>query len=364
MTAEHVLEDALAVIHRTGPEYGPYGLSNHAPMAVDAILALDRPGQVMAWLEEYAKQLDPAPPRGLHPIAAASSDRSDGPDSWREALGRQHRVADWQDFFEREIAERGWRGAIALWTPRLAPGFAAAAAHGLLRTAHAARGLSVAATPARERELAHGFAYWASTWSTLPGNLAADAAPVRASDALPALPHLGASELDRAGSISGNLARLDSTPQFVDSVNAAAPDGADDVSAFLSDLTAAAATAYLRHDHDLIAFVHGVTGPSALRLLLPYLRPADQVLAARYAWQTCAAILTWYGDPADEPAAPPAADNEDDRIDPDELTERALSAAGPHTIKLTEACLREHNLSLSPVYLSTAADAPDRVGPI
>ncbi len=35
------MDAALEIVHRTGPEYGP-GASNHAPMAVEAMLAMGR----------------------------------------------------------------------------------------------------------------------------------------------------------------------------------------------------------------------------------------------------------------------------------------------------------------------------------
>ena len=51
---------------------------------------------------------------------------------------------------------------------RLAPGLSAAATHGILRTAHAARALSRRDTPERRGELARGLAYWAVAYEELP----------------------------------------------------------------------------------------------------------------------------------------------------------------------------------------------------
>ena len=86
-------------------------------------------------------------------------------------------------------------------------------------------------------------------------------------------------------------------------------------------------------------------------------RPAR--LAARYAWQTCAAVYAWYGVREPEPYI----DADVSGHDSEELVDRALHAAGPHTIKFTEACLREHAINPNPVYLAAALDATDRVGP-
>ena len=47
-----------------------------------------------------------------------------------------------------------------------------------------------------------------------------------------------------------------------------------------------------------------------------------------------------------------------------ELIDRAVAAGGAHSIKFTEACLREYSLNPNPVYLLAAQDAAERVGPV
>jgi hypothetical protein len=47
---------------------------------------------------------------------------------------------------------------------------------------------------------------------------------------------------------------------------------------------------------------------------------------------------------------------------PETLIDRAVAAGGAHTIKFTEACLREYALNPQPVYLVAARDAAERVG--
>jgi hypothetical protein len=115
---------------------------------------------------------------------------------------------------------------------------------------------------------------------------------------------------------------------------------------------------YLVNQRNLVAFVHTVTAPSALRLLMPYLAEADARLAARYAWQACAAIYAWYSTappPATGGYTPPSED-------PDTMIDRAVAAGGAHTIKFTEACLREYALHPQAVYLVAARDVVERVG--
>ena len=150
---------------------------------------------------------------------------------------------------------------------------------------------------------------------------------------------------------------LDDEPDFGSAIGMSGPG--DDLSAFLSDLTETFAGLYLVNDSSPIAFVHTVTAPSSLRLIAPYLDDADARLAARYAWQTCAAVYAWYGvrDAGERAAGGPPDHDRDDLID------RALHARGPHTIKFTEACLREHAINPNPVYLAAAHDAATRVGP-
>lgn len=148
-----MMEPALAVLDAYGPDLWN-GLTSHAPMAVEALAAMGRADAVMPWLEAYRKGMTPPPPR-----------RERIPrDTWRAALGREDRFADWTAFVEAELAEAPWRDVLARWTARLAPGICASATHGVIRTAHAARSLAESETPARRRELARGIAYWAAAY--------------------------------------------------------------------------------------------------------------------------------------------------------------------------------------------------------
>ena len=229
--------------------------------------------------------------------------------------------------------------------------------HGLLRTAHAARSLSIVQTPHRLHELAQGLGYWAARYQALPGTPSEDDASNLASDAVRKLRRVNEPGFRGQGLIFDEVRGLDEEPEFANAIGLAGPE--DDLSTFISDLTETFATFYLANDTSPIAFVHTVTAPSALRLVAPYLDEADTRLAARYAWQTCAAIYTWYEvqDPGPAPEPTLAAENRDELID------RAIHAAGPHTIKFAEACLREYAINPNPVYLTAALDATERVGP-
>jgi len=164
-------------------------------------------------------------------------------------------------------------------------------------------------------------------------------------------------DFEARGAIVQQVKGLDEHAEFAKAVDLV--DTAGDLSWFLSELTETCAGIYLANPKGLVAFVHTVTAPSALRLLAPYLTDADARLAARYAWQACAAIYAWYSTTPPAPAdlTPPAAD-------PDALIDRAVAARGAHTIKFTEACLREYALHPKPVYLLAAVDAAERVGQV
>jgi hypothetical protein len=330
------MEDALDLLSAYGPDLAN-GFTSHAPMVAEALGALGRPDAVLPWLEARRHELLPRP-TGREPIAAAE---------WRVALGRYERVADWADFFARELDDAPWRDVLARWTARLMPGLCAAAAHGVIRVGHAARSLADAETPRRRRELGDALAMWAASYQTLP------AAPVvgpalPAAQALERVPVVPATQRVYAGTIVSSLDALGRYAPFADVIGLLAVD--DDPAATLSDLSEAFARAFLGNAQDVlsaIVFVHAVTDLAAFRSLLPGL-PADVARAGtRYAWQTSAALYAAFAT-----APPVAGDVEPPRESPQTLVDMAVRNGDDHVIKLTEACLREHALRPSPAYLA------------
>lgn len=128
--ASGTLDEALERLHTTGPERNGW-LTNHAPMAVEALVRNGQASTVHRWLDHYAHKLEELPPPS-RPVTA---------DGWREALGDPTRITDWTRFFGRELDERPWREVLAEWWPRLLPGIAASATHPVIRTGHAVRTL-------------------------------------------------------------------------------------------------------------------------------------------------------------------------------------------------------------------------------
>lgn len=340
------MEDALALLAKTGPEYQGR-LANHGPMAAEALVRLERPEAVVPWVESYRKRLREHP-GGSRPI---------DPESWREALGQGPRVGDWIIFFERRLDGQPWRAVIGEWVPRLAPGIIAAAFHGVIRTAHAVRSLEEMETPARRRELAEGLGYWAATYTVLPEGRERAAERRMPSQVLAQVLAVPAEKRVSSGNITDRLKPLDAFPPFAQVAELV--DATGDASAFVSDLTATFARAYLVNvprGGSVITYLHGVTGPSAMRLLLPYLDAPARSGLLRYGWQGAAGVYAASGGSAGDPAAAPAPGGSRD-----DLINRALATGDEHAIKFTEACLREHALSPNPVYLRAAWDAVGRL---
>lgn len=338
------LDETLEIMAPMGPDLNN-GFSNHAPMAIEALCAMGRSDAVMPWFERYRSGLAPRPARIARLID----------DNWRAALGDVRRTEDWFEFFRNELEERPWPAVLDTWAARLTPGLMAAATHGVIRTGHATRALALEDTPARRRELADGLAYWAADYMPLP---AARRTPARArpSDAIARVQMIPAdSRRGNFGSLTDALARLDFFPPFKDTLDAVDPTG--DARAFISDLTATFARVFLANAHDTyttIAFVHAVTGPSAIRPLLPFLRDTTARAALAYAWQAAAAMYATFGTKAD------LAHIDKDQLkvcDEDELVERAIACGDEHAIKFTEVCLREHASNPDPAFFAAPGHA-------
>jgi hypothetical protein len=81
-----ILDEALERLRGTGPERNGW-LSNHAPMAVEALVCRGHAGEVHHWIDDYSDRLEEAP-RGIDPIEA---------DAWRDPLADPVRTGDWID---------------------------------------------------------------------------------------------------------------------------------------------------------------------------------------------------------------------------------------------------------------------------
>jgi hypothetical protein len=340
---DEVLDESLARLARTGPEYRG-GLSNHGPMAAEALVHLGHADEVEHWVDGYLRQLDEAP---------RPSDRITD-DTWREALGDRKRVADWTAYLSSQLADEPWRDVLARWWPRLIPGVAAAATHGVIRTSHAARALDASPSPERARELAQALGYWAATYEELPGTPRASG-ELAPADAVRRLPRQATPPGD--GLISVQLReRLAGDKQLGPAVGAlrTPPDVQADLLALATEFAGQFVVYGRAHP---IAMLHAVTASVAARSVLPLL-PA-QVTIATYdrLWQAGAAIVSVYSSGAPAEAVPTS--------EPrtwDDLADWAAHTGDAHAIKLTEACMRLDAERPEPVLLHAAARSSDLLG--
>ena len=336
-----ILDDAFEALSETAPDLSG-GNTNHAPMVAETLVTIGRGDAVPAWVDGYRREA------GVQDRPSARPPLTE----WRESLGNPRLWPEWVGLFRNELAEQGWKDALDVWSARLAPGLSGEAAHGLIRTAHAARALSKAETEPRLNELADALAYWAATYHDF-GPAPPTLVHYPLDEALDHVPDLNPPP---GGNIDRTLAGLDDSAQFAPAINLLRT-GKDPLTD-LSALTERFAALYLSNAHQperVFALVHAVTGPSALRMLAPLVRKSTQSLLLLYAWQTSAAIYGVWGkdhSPPEVPAPSP---------DPRSLTEASVANGAAHAIKFVEACLREHECNPSPLYLAAAADAAERL---
>ncbi|GAA0435650.1 hypothetical protein Acor_55840 [Acrocarpospora corrugata] len=333
------LDEALVRLAETGPEFDG-GLSNHGPMVAEALVRLGAPEMVPGWISAYLPKLDDQP---------GTRDRIT---DWRDALGDKRRIGDWTAYFTAALTESSWRDVLALWWPRLSPGLAAGATHGVIRTAHAVRAVADQETDPRQAELAHALAYWAAAYAELPGRPLTTGVRTmeQAAAVLPIL------ELAPKGRIVAHLGNLKDLPEFANAVSALRPPS--DVQADLSELSRVFSGVFLAHArHAPIAFTHAVTMPVAVSSILHLLPQETWRPTYDRVWQMSAALYSGYAyQGAVEP--PPSADPPA----PDELAGRAAETGEEHAIKLTEAALRRHAITEDPVFLHVAARAIEVLG--
>jgi len=340
---EDVMDEALEMLAQTGPEYQG-GLANHGPMASEALISMNRADAVVKWLEKYKKSLQP------HPTATTKID----PVEWRQSLGNFNLSAEWVAFFDRELKEKSWRSVLNEWVINLAPGLSAAGGHGLLRTAHIARRLAQKETGNRIHELAEGLGYWAARYQIMPSTEKKVAKQLQPSEAFNQIKLLPKEQRISGPSVLRGLLRLEDFPPFADVINMVHTSA--DPEKFISNLTETFATVYVENPsrNYIISFIHAVTAPSAIRLMLPALSDEARHGILRYGWQLAAGIYTAFGETLIKTNAA-LTDSKGDLID------RAVNNGDEHVIKFTEACLREYVLNPKPIYLQAARMVSDEL---
>ncbi|MFH9426493.1 questin oxidase family protein [Streptomyces sp. NPDC017529] len=353
----------LEILEGTGPEYQGF-VSNHGPMACEALVTMGLGERAPQWATHYRPQLE-GPAAARFPI---------DPDDYREALGRVDRLGDWIELMRRQVAEHPWPTVLGRWWPRLLPGLAAAGMHGVIRTAHAVRSLTATTTPGPllVDELAQGLAHWAARYQQLPGNPSLTGT-LPLAEALARLPRLDEATESPAPGISGRMLALDALPGFTAALDryrsAAPPDPAvadtaqSDAAchATLDELISAASRVLIARPSGAapVAFCHTITAPAAIRLVLPHMHPAHRAPSVATAWQVLGGVVASF-------APRPGDDGQDwhtDQPAPEHgtLLQRAHDSNDEHVIKLTEATLREHARTGDTALLHAATVFADRM---
>jgi hypothetical protein len=328
-------DDALERFHRTGPEFEGY-LSNHGPMVVEVLARRNEDGRIDGWTDQYLRRLDEMP-RSTRPI--------DPPD-WADALGDITRTADWIELLLREVGEESWQDVLTRWWPRLLPGIAAGATHGVIRVGHAVHALSEAESPPRVAELAHALGYWAARWQPVP--LIRPAGSRTAVELVDTLPRVARQE---AG-IRERLAQLDQTPGWAEqAATLIAPGGEDVIPAAIDHIVDAVVACYPRYAQgNPTMLVHAATAPNAVAHTLPLLPTRLWRGSFEAAWSASAAVIAAYAlvAPNKSLSAPETAED---------VLDRALTHGGVHVIKFTDTALASHRRTGESVALTAAATA-------
>ncbi|MGW3040298.1 questin oxidase family protein [Kitasatospora sp. NPDC001159] len=314
MDTTGTLDEALQRLHSFGPERLGR-LTNHAPMAVEALTAHGQASSVHRWLDLYARKLEEYPSH-VEPVTAAN---------WRFALGDPRRIADWIGYFEREITKRPWREVLTQWWPCLLPGMYGGSTHPVIRVGHATRTLLAGeSTEPRLAELAHGLGYWAARHRPVT-----DPVPLPGADSAAAA--LGAAKpiTPRGGDFPARLGRVTGLPVW-----AATVTDPSEAYSRLAELVQAATHRYATHGHgEATMLVHAATAPNAVLRTLPALPQTLWVPSLRAAWTASAAVTAMYAPDAPVAYTPPG------KFTPEEVFERAQAHGDEHVIKLTDTAL-------------------------
>lgn len=315
----------LEKVHRTDCEYAA-SLSNHAPMVMDALVAGGKPARLQKWTEAYLARMPP-----IAKLAAVEIPE----------LGNYAHRGAWLEKYRadalkkpKELVRREW--------PLLVTGWSSAGWHGVIRVAHAVRALDRDDTKTKRLELAHALAYWAARHATLPGGVGG-AGQLGVGTALTRIA-LVPKEQRRRGLIGDVLASVDGRPDFVASLAEVDLSSGKDP---LGDLVAAAARMFVNAGGKSFTLLHAVTGTAALRLIQPWLDEKQFRSGLAAAFHAVAAARAAEGVELSMPAKA--------KQTADALLATALDSDDEHSIKLVEACVREHQLTGASELLSAAA---------
>jgi len=339
---------ALAILAGSGPEYGD-GSANTGPVVADTLITMGRSYAVDIWVQGYLSRLEPMP----------GPEQSITRDNWGSALGDMARISDWVSFFRRELRQASWPVVLRDWLPRLAPGLAGAAGHGLLRTAHAIRNITIEESDLLMDELAAGLGYWAARFLKLPGIIGSESAGnLTPAEALSSIMWQHKRRPPRFTNISVGLEGLSGFSPFAGVINLVTIP--DEPLELISQITEVMARVFLSNSHDpakVVPFIQALVVPGALRHIVPYVERETAPTLLRYGWQFAGAMYAIYG------RANPVETCEQPGEDQDQLVNRAIATGSEFAILFVAACLEEYDQNPQPAYLAAAREAVKQLAP-
>lgn len=307
------LDPALERLHLCGFEDAE-GFPNYGPMAVSALEQLGHAALITGLVDVYVPRL-PDWPEAKPAVTAAQTQRQ----------GDSARAADRVEAYVSRLALAPWAGVLDEVVAQRCVGDAASPVcpHAWVRLGYAVRNLERLETSVRLRELAF----------SLVGLLRPTAS--------------------QAGGVAAQ------EEAWLPGIDDAA---AEDLAAQLGALSIEGAARYLAHPDQRVQLALGITGPAAIRALLPFLSAACAARAVASLSMGLAAKL-----PSDHALGRSAA-HEDLEVlrcaeDPSEVRYRAACSVHEQAIVTAESALREEDFTGSPVLRRAAADAALRSSP-
>lgn len=317
-----LLQELLDTACRAGPEYGP-GYASHLPMALQALHDLGADdarlrGLLAQWLPRFAPLGELPPPE---PLA-----------DWPAQRGAMPAYRALQARFLAALAGQGTDAVLRESLPFLQTGVAAAAFHGMIRTAHAVEA-------GHAGELASALAYWACRWMPLPRGEGTGAHLDFPTWQARLQPEAGVTRAP-GQMISDSIAQVVRGPAF--QALAGRLPGSP---ATLARMSALAAAGYA-HSGDF-TLLHLLTASRALRVLLPWYADPDDAIGLL----VDAFAAAWLASGVEASSSASAADSAPWA----DIVARALCSDDEHVIKLVHAARAEAAVHpYEPIYRSAA----------
>lgn len=326
-----VLHTLLDLNLQLPPEYRDQ-LTNHLPMALHALQSLGASAERMrSFCANYTQRFC-----GLSvpaPVTISTAQLA----NWRVLRGQADTYAELLACFNGLVAKDGMDTTLRKVLPELLPGVAAAAFHGLIRTAHAIEA-------GHAGELAAALAYWAWRWQPLPMPPVAHA---------PLAFEIWAARLVRdaygwnsdSSLISARMLEASQSSIHRGLAGALAPALSLDLR--IAELSGLAAERYAANPNFTV--LHMVTGLRAFRKLAAWLEPVQRsdelqsVLVQNFTAAYLAAGLM----PLDVPPSTPERSWE-------QVVMAAIASDDEHVIKLVHACQDESAVYAEEPYLRAA----------